>query len=163
MKYSRITMLLVAVICGLLGCTDESLTTHTSSTQFGTKQEKLDFLERYLVNRAGLLDAEYRIDYQDNGSGRSVPGPSDYDLRMILRILPDSMNAWTSDVERQDFLVSREMWSGVAPDTSVWRVNFTPELYTSQGQVKLIYRTEGIVFAYYTTRTVDIEKYKLEP
>lgn len=162
MKPVRPTILLVAIACGMIGCAEKSLTTHTSSTQFGTKQEKLDFLDSYLVNRAGLLDAEYRIDYQDNGSGRGVPGPSDYDLRMILRILPDSMDAWTSDVERQDFLVSREMWSGIAPDTSVWGAHTTPELYTSQGQVKLIYRTEGIVFAYYTTRVVDIEKYKLE-
>ena len=163
MKDARLSILLVAIVCAMIGCADESLTTHTSSTQFATKEEKIDFLNRYLVNRAGLLDAEYRIDYQDNGSGRGVPGPSDYDIYMIVRILPDSIDAWTSDVQQQDFLISREMWSGVALDTSVWRVHSTPELYTSLGQVKLIYSAEGIVFAYYTTRELDIEKYKLEP
>ena len=101
MKYARFSILLVAIVCGVIGCADESLTTEslttqTSSTQFGTKQEKLDFLMRYLVNRAGLLDAEYSIDYHDNGSGRGVPGPSDYELYIILRILPDSTDAWTS-------------------------------------------------------------------
>lgn len=154
---------LAALLVVCVSCSDNgrSLTTHTSSMDFKTKEEKMEFLARYLVNQAGLLDAEYRIDYQDNGRG-AVPGPSDYDLCMALRVVPDSVDAWTADVQKQGYVITPEPWRALALDSKQWVMHSVPELYVSSGQMKQIYRAEGIVLAWYTTRPLDPEKYKLK-
>lgn len=147
------------------GCGDrfESLTTHTSSTEFSTKEEKMDFLFRYLVNRVGLLDAEYRIDYQDNSGGRSgVPGPSEHTMYMALRIVPDSLDAWLSDVRRVDYVISREPWKQLDLDAT-WNASSTAEFYMSNGQVKLLHRQEGVLFACYSTTPLEMSPFKIAP
>ena len=162
MKYvpSLCLVLLMMLSCEC-GLERTNRTTHTSSKTFKTYAEKMEFLSRYLVNQAGLLDAEYEIDYQDNsGNGRTIPGPSDWDMRMVLRVVPDSLNAWTGEGKRQEFAISHELWKGLASD-SLWKAISTPVLFTEPGMVKLIHRPEGIVLAYYTTTPVELEKYKL--
>ena len=143
----------------MFSCGEQSLTTHTSSTQFKAQQEKMDFLKRYLVNHAGLQDAEYRIDYQDN-SGGGVSGPSDYDMRIALRIAPDSLAAWTNGLQRQPFTIDRGPWGALTLDSSKWRMNSSPELYGAGREVKLVYRSEGIVLTYYGTMPLDLQPYK---
>lgn len=154
----------VMLVMVFVSCEEDArtLTAHASSRDFKTREEKMDFLSRYLVNQTGLLDAEYRIDYQDNGRG-AVPGPSDYDLCMALRVVPDSLDAWTTDVQKPGYVITPEPWRGLTLDSTQWVMRSVPELYVSSGQMKQIYRAEGVVLAWYTTTPLEPAKYKLKP
>lgn len=69
-----------------------SLTTDTDSQSLPDRQQRLEFLARYLRLRSPVSDAEYIIRYQDN-SGGGVPGPSDWDIRAVLQVERESA-AW---------------------------------------------------------------------
>ena len=67
--------------------------TDTDSAAFGSAAARVEFLDRYLTFRSVPLDAHYRVFWSDNSGGR-VPGPSDWDLRIVLTLEPDDVPAW---------------------------------------------------------------------
>lgn len=151
------------VIAVLLSCpaflacsTGKDLTTDTRSAQFSNGPEKLAFLARYLKRSPGLLDAEYAIWYQDNGHG-SVPGPSDYDIRIIARVVPDSLDAWTKGLTQEPWTGTDRAWKDLMADTVEWRITSTAQLYRGPAKVFLIHRDEGVVLARYSSMPIGLE------
>lgn len=141
----------------LVACsTGKDLTTDTRSVQFSNRTEKLAFLARYLKRAPGLLDAEYAIWYQDNGDG-GVPGPSDYDIRVLARVIPDSLDAWTEGLSREPWTGSNLAWKDLMVDTVVWRIASAAQLYRGPSKVLLVHRDEGVVLARYSTMPVGLE------
>ena len=78
---------------------EQNKTTDTWSHSFSNKNEKLSFLTEYLVANSEILNAEYHIVYHDNSNGM-IPGPSDWDIRVALKIKPEDMSLWTNGFER---------------------------------------------------------------
>ena len=68
-------------------------TTDTWSTEFYSQKDKIVFLAEYLIMPSEVLDAEYHIVYYDN-SGGVIPGPSDWDVRVALKIQPNDLPLW---------------------------------------------------------------------
>jgi len=69
-------------------------TTDTWSSEFTGIDEKLAFLTEYLIMPSEVLDAEYHIVYHDNSTGL-IPGPSDWDVRVALKIKAEELPLWT--------------------------------------------------------------------
>ncbi len=65
-----------------------SLTTDTDSQTLPDKEERLEFLARYLRLKSPIADAEFVIRYHDN-SGGAIPGPSDWDIQAVLQVDSD--------------------------------------------------------------------------
>jgi hypothetical protein len=98
-KKQRSKFLLIALII-LPGCSNpkSSLTTSTISTQFATLDEKITFIQKYLkVNRA-YQDLDFVINYNDN-SGGMIPGPGDWDIRVIAKVPAAEIVLWTSGLD----------------------------------------------------------------
>ena len=76
----------------------QSKTTDTWSFEFDNKEEKLQFLLEYLIAPSEIYDAEYLIQYHDNGGG-PASGPSDWDIRVALLINPHDLSLWLEGLE----------------------------------------------------------------
>ena len=88
----RTFILIVAVL--LAGCKpSKPATTKTTSSGFATVAERANFLHEYVTFRRTYETLEFDISYQNNGSG-IVPGPSDWDVRLITTVPASDLQAW---------------------------------------------------------------------
>ena len=76
-----------------VACNQVSLTTQTHSSRFNSKQEKIEFLQKYLRIPSTYTELEYDINYQDNSTGL-VPGPSDWDIKLKATIPKADLQHW---------------------------------------------------------------------
>jgi len=87
------SVLLFAVIL-LVGCGDTGPpSTHTRSSQFATLEQRVEFLNRYVSFRRTCETLDFDIDYQNNGGGW-VPGPSEWDIRLIATVPAGALPDW---------------------------------------------------------------------
>ena len=146
---------IVLAVLLLSACTEENRTTSTRSNTFGTQEEKMAFLRRYLTEQRGLTDTEFSIVYQDNGQGR-VPGPSDYTIVAALKVDTAEIGHWMPPASaRLESLPSLRPWSGLGLDSGAWRTRSIPMVFQETGMQKVIYASEGIVLAHYSTHPLQ--------
>jgi hypothetical protein len=100
--------------------THRNISTNTWSYEFQNKDEKLSFLAEYMMAYSEIEDAEYHIIYHDN-SGGLVPGPSDWDIRVALKVKSHDMSLW---IEGFDEISSSEVdlawWGGLETENISW-------------------------------------------
>ncbi len=147
---------LVAVL--IFGCQAENKSTDIYSYQIDDKVEKIETLKKYLTRGSGLIDVEYHIWFQDNGTGR-VPGPSDYNIKFALKIEPDSLDSWINYLEPSTKKISIDLWDELKLDRNLWQLESAPELYHSSSftEVKLLFRKENTILGIYSTMPVTLE------
>ncbi len=123
-----------------------SLTTDTLSSQFATDEEKIAFLERYLNLPTKVEAAEYHIVYHDNSTGR-VPGPSDWDMRVVIKVAPEDIDTWleslTETTEPFDLA-----W--VYDFAKNWQLTSSPKFFVGDKDVAL-FEVEGVVVVWLST------------
>ncbi len=78
-----------------MSCGPKSKSTATDSHTFPTLAEKKAFLERYVSFRRTYEDLDYLIAFRDGGDG-GVPGPSEWDIRLIATVPASEIDGWTS-------------------------------------------------------------------
>ncbi|WP_340202119.1 hypothetical protein [Ascidiimonas sp. W6] len=139
-------------------CQSENRTTDTYSYEFDSKTEKLQFLKEYLKKDAGLVDANYHIWYQDNGTGM-LPAPSDYKIKVALKIEADSLDSWIKNLKPTFQEISLSHWKDLKLDSSKWSLKETPEFYVSESltEIKILYRKEHIILGVYATMPVALD------
>jgi hypothetical protein len=142
-------LLLVALAaCGTPGGVSASLTTDTFSAQFATDAEKIAFLRRYVTLSSPVETTEFHIVYHDN-SGGAVPGPSDWDMRVALKVAPADVSAWTSGLQEAESTDADFSWAtDLLPNTSRWARASQPRVYrrASGGVIVVAYASEGVIF-----------------
>ena len=96
----RLFVLLVATLlmAGCGGPPSGPPSTQTSSSQFTTITEKIAFLEKYVMFRRAYVNLDYQISYHNN-SGGGVPGPSDWDIRIVAQVPAAELKLWTSGLK----------------------------------------------------------------
>ena len=62
-------------------------------SKFSTVAERVAFLQQYVTFRRTYETLDFDIMYQSNGGG-SVPGPSDWDIRVIATVPASELSAW---------------------------------------------------------------------
>lgn len=95
-------------------------TTDTWSSEFASRDEKLAFLAEYLIMHSEVLDAEYHIVYFDNSTGL-IPGPSDWDVRVALKIRQEEILLWTDGftaIASEE--IDLEWWDGLSSADIFW-------------------------------------------
>lgn len=85
--FLALTLLLVG--CGSSGPTS----TKTTSNAYATVAERVKFLNEYVKFRRTYETLDFDILYQNNGGGM-VPGPSDWDLRLVATVPASELQAW---------------------------------------------------------------------
>lgn len=86
-------VLLILVACS--GCSTRTgpASTETSSASLPTHAERVTFLERYVTFRRRYTDLGFRIAYRNNSEGW-VPGPSDWDIRLVAVVPTEQLAEW---------------------------------------------------------------------
>ena len=149
---------LYSLICWtifIISCQPKNRSIDIYSYQIENFSKKSEILKKYLKKESGLMEAEYHIWYQDNGTGR-VPGPSDYNLKLAMKIIPDSLDAWTNGLEKSSEKITLDHWKELKLDENIWHLESDPELYYSRlkTEIKLVFRKEHIILAIYSTTPV---------
>lgn len=83
--------LLTAVLAGCGGSTGPA-STDTSSDAVPSLEARIEFLQRYVTFRRGYTDLGFRVVYHNNGG--LVPGPSDWDIRVVAAVPPAELADW---------------------------------------------------------------------
>ncbi|BDD03900.1 hypothetical protein AUTU_13830 [Aureibacter tunicatorum] len=140
------------------GCQADNKSVDVFSYQIDNSTEKIETLKKHLSKESGLIDAEYHIWFQDNGTG-GISGPSDYNIKLALKIEPDSLDSWIEHLEPSSKKISTDLWDELKLNGNLWETASEPELYHSSSfaEVKLLFREENIVLGIYSTMPVDLE------
>lgn len=155
-----IGILCILVVIGM-GCnnTEANLTTNTLSRDLKTKEEKLSFLKKYMVLNSEVIDTEFHISYQDNSGG--VPGPSDWDIKLALKVSKDETSKWVSEYEEVSAdMVSLDWWQELDLGDKLWNRSSIPTYYKrpNSSSYLIIYKEEGIILKYVTTMKPILNK-----
>ena len=140
-------LLVIFLAAGCLGeAARPNLTTDTQSSQFTTETAKLAFLQRYLKLATPVQAAEFHIIYHDN-SGGFVPGPSDWNIRVLLKVAPADIDRWTTGMQPAPSDQFDLTWAkAFAAQHPAWTMTSEPEIYQKPGMVLALFRPEKIIF-----------------
>ncbi|MCY2992852.1 MAG: hypothetical protein NTY19_33970 [Planctomycetota bacterium] len=135
----------------LAGCSPSGPTSVAeTSAAHAVLADRVRFIEHYVTFRRKYEKLDYDVTYQNNDGGM-VPGPSDWDIRLIAAVPPTDVDGWIpTDAEKKDG--SPPQWLRDLPD-SIEREGLT-EWYRKSGAELGIDRARSIV-AYRSTSTPD--------
>jgi hypothetical protein len=145
-----VLLLLALTACGASGAkgdTSATLTTDTASAQFATDAEKIAFLRRHVTLYSAVETTEFHIIYHDNAGGR-VPGPSDWDMRVALKVAPTDVAAWTSGLHKIDGAGVDLSWgTDLLPDIPRWARTSQSWVYerTGGGVMVAAFASNGVI------------------
>lgn len=99
----------------LFGCGSPTpAVTVKRSTDFATLAQRVAFLERYVTFRRTYRALEFQVVHA-NHSGGMVPGPSEWDIRLVATVPADELEAWIpAGVLAQPR--PRELWLAEVPN-----------------------------------------------
>jgi len=139
--------LLVLVL--ISGCGEDRSgppSTDTDSSAFASLSEKVDFLNQYVAFRRTYESLDFDISYHNNGGGM-VPGPSEWDIRLVATVPADELNEWIpADVEPMGEAEDSRWLDSVPTSLDLSGIN---EWYHDHRRIVGIDRERRIV-AYYT-------------
>ena len=138
----RMALLWLAVL-SLVGCGEPSgpASTDTSSAALPSLAQRVEFLERYVTFRRGYTDLGFHIVYHNNGGGM-MPGPSDWDVRLVAAVPPAELNAWVPP-DRTATPVADTQWLAGIPGAG--RAAGIREWYEAPGVAVGIDREHSVV------------------
>lgn len=121
-------------------------TTDTLSAQFANDAEKIAFLKQYLTLHSEIEGTEFHIRYYDHSMGL-VPGPSDWDIQVVLKIAPENLSAWTSGWQLGSSQNVDLSWGyALLPQEPRWKVESQPAVSIQLNDVMAVFEQEGILF-----------------
>ena len=124
---------------------DGGRSTDTWSSRFGSRDDKLSFLSCYLVSFSEILDAEYHIFYSDNSTGR-VPGPSDWDIRVMLKVKTEDIPMWLDGYsEISPDAIDFGWWAEIGTDDVEWMNNMKCYKRPESRSYLVVFVDEGIL------------------
>lgn len=78
----------------LVGCKPSGPTsTKITSATYATVAERTKVLNEYVTFRRSYETLDFDIMYQNNGGG-TIPGPSDWDIRLVATVPGSELQAW---------------------------------------------------------------------
>ena len=109
-----VRLCILALAFSLTGCEPSGPpTTSTSSSEFGTIEERIGFLNRYVTFQRTYESLDFDIMYQNNAGGL-VPGPSDWDIRLVAKVPAAELQAWVPAGVHPS-IASDATWLGTVP------------------------------------------------
>jgi hypothetical protein len=121
-----------------------SMTTNTRSASLPSDQAKVYFLKRYLVLPSEVQATEFHIVFHDNRKGL-VPGPSDFDIQVAVKVPPDKVPAWTAEMPKAAAPFDISWAKDFLPTDDRWATHSPPNYYERAGVYVVTYEPEGIV------------------
>ncbi len=127
----------------LSGCRPNGPATPASnSSQFATLEQKIDFLNRYVTFRRAYETLDFDIAYL-NGSSSRVPGPSEWDVRLVATVPASELPAWIPQGKQPLAALPDRQWLDSVP-TSL-DLSAVSEWYEDGGRTTGIDRQRRII------------------
>ena len=111
------------------------------------------FLHRYITLYSAVEATEFHIVYHDNAGG-AVPGPSDWDMRVALKVAPADVSAWTNGLQEIDSAGVDLSWgTDLLPDASRWARTSQPRSISARGWGVIVaaFASEGVILKHIWT------------
>jgi len=91
-----IRAIIICVLISVAGCVSDSgpPTGSEKSEATAALADRIKFIEQYVTFDREYVDLEYDVFYQNNGTGFGVPGPSDWDIRLVAIVPPEQIQDW---------------------------------------------------------------------
>ena len=149
----RILFLLLAAL--LTGCSPNPRSGPKTVSETSASRPKLEdriaFIEQYVTFTRTYLYLEYDVEYHNNGGGM-VPGPSDWDIKILAVVPADEIDEWIpTGAQRTDR--NPPSWLNAMPDTI--STNEIAEWYAKGNSVVGIDRTNSIIVYRNSTSAID--------
>lgn len=128
----------------MAGCSPPSKTTDTYSNSLPDLYAREKFLKQYFHLPGEVEDLVFHVVYQDN-SGGMIPGPSDWDIKILARITTKDLSNWQgalqpwSPGEKPDISWIEELSSDWVPD------NARPNHYGTPSDYLVVYPESQLV------------------
>lgn len=123
----------------VLGCTSSSKSTDTHSRSLPDLQARKNFAASYFKFPTEVEDLSFHIVYHDN-SGGLVPGPSDWDIRILAKVKKENLARWHSQMppaaDSLDLMWMKDL--GEAPQES-------PKLYGTEHNLTAVFQDANVV------------------
>jgi hypothetical protein len=118
--------------------------TDTPSTRFPSLKDRIAFLASYVTLHSPVEDVAFHIVFHDNGFA-----PSDWDMRVAVRVPPGEVGAWLAGAQRYDGP------AGFAPAELVppaWTLHGPPAFYRRPGTSLVVFEADRVVVMRIATR-----------
>jgi hypothetical protein len=136
-------VLAVGVLVMVFFAAEAKRTTDTRSSDFSDDQAKMAFLKKYLKMYSEIEATEFHVRYQDNSG--LVPGPSNWDMQVVMKIPRDKLGPWTTGLKKTD--QADLSWGyDLLPKDERWAIRSKPTIYCRGQTVVAVFESEGIVF-----------------
>ncbi len=124
------------------------LSTDTHSSTFATAEERLEFLDRYLNFPTQPKDAQFTLVYHDNSRG-FPPGPSDWDLQIVVWLEPGELPLWLKDMQGVEASDGFDWVSELSPNLSASLLD-KAQFYEAPGKRAALLE-KGVLALWYST------------
>jgi hypothetical protein len=141
---------LLFVAVGLGGCQKKAISSVgppsiRQRSQSLSLPERIDLLQRYVTFRRNYLELEFDIFYQNNNS--SLPGPSDWDIRLLARVPAAEVDVWVpaqlkaQRMKDPSWLTELPALSGQMPGPDEWYLEPHREIGINRKSGVVAYRS----------------------
>jgi len=97
-KWPLTSILILMLLLPLAGCGPTGPpSTDTSSASIPVLADRIQFLQTYLTFDRQYEQLEFNI-VMKNNSGGFVPGPSDWDIKLVAKVPRNELPLWTNDL-----------------------------------------------------------------
>ncbi len=104
-----------------------------------------------------IADAEFEIFYDDNSSGRGVPGPSVWEMKFAVRVEGGDVGKWTSGlVEVKGFGGDLSWGMGLIEGKVGWDVGARSRVFKREGDkvIVAVFEEAGVVLKYISSEVI---------
>ena len=137
----RIAGLLLLVL--LITSCDSRTTVKSSDIQ--SAKNRIKELGKLFVLRSEIIDAEYEI-YDVNINNRSIPGPTDRDYRVVLKVKPEDLEKWNDPELSIPSLPLDIKWAEkLASGNQVFDLSGPGMQYSNEHKQMTVFQDSGII------------------
>ncbi|MBI9100039.1 MAG: hypothetical protein JEY91_16275 [Spirochaetaceae bacterium] len=139
----NIFIALILLLSFFMSCKNNNL---IKSSDYSHKEKKIQTLKEYFNLKSEILDTEYEI-YDVNMNNRSIPGPTDRDYKVILKIAPDDIMKWHEPGEISSFPLDYSWATEVLTETGNQNIKLIGSIFQYKNKYKemIIFFDAGII------------------
>lgn len=132
------------VLTIVIGCTSSTL---VESRNYSSSAKRINVLKRYFKTRSDILDTVFKI-YDVNMNTRSIPGPTDRDYQIILKIDPKEIDTWHEPQSVTSFPFEYDWAFALLKETghNDFDLSGSKIFYSSENKKMIIFQDTGVIF-----------------
>lgn len=146
-------LLAIILFLAFTACNNSSVdNTKLDSSNYKTKEERIDALKKEVVLSSEIEDAEFEL-FNVNGfhndRTNSVPGSSSADYKFLVKVDTSNIIKWTDEMVASDSSKYDDLWVKqlMTESKGAWQTKTFPNIFVrpESNTTVLVYRKEGII------------------